>query len=240
MRSNPLLGGMVAVLLLLLAGCTAPAADPPPTSEVPVSMPDPAVLSGTGLGEIELDIPEGVQSLTTRVVCTEGLFNIGANVHMTQTPMGACHGMVEVDLPLSESSPMRVSISVFPESPFVAEFEFSTAELDIDPAIARDCEVLGVVLSGAYNADAGFTAGDLDGAAWQAEVDAAALPLEGMDPSPMIATQHDALVAWFASATTPGDFTTATTPEANEARNLVNQICTGNNSGLLLMGEYGG
>ena len=240
MRSTLRLAGLIAALSLLVAGCTtAPLDDATPAAE-PASMPDPAVLSGTGQGEMELDVPNGARSLTLRIVCTDGLFNIGANVHTTQTPMGACHGMVEADLPVSESSPMRVTINVHPESPFVVEFEFSADELDIDPAIARDCEVLSVALTGAYNADAGFKASDLDAAAWSAEVDAAALQLEGMDPSPMIATQYDALVAWFANASTPGAFTTTVTPEASVAQNLVNQICTGNNSGLLLVGEYGG
>lgn len=240
MRSTLRLAGIVAALSLFVTGCTAtPMDDATPTVEL-ASMPESSVLSGTGQGEIELDVPNGARSLILRIVCTEGLFNIGANVHMTQTPMGACHGMVEADLPVAELSPMRVTINVHPASPFVVEFEFSANELDIDPGIARDCEVLGVVLSGAFNADAGFIAGDLDAAAWSAAVDAAALPLEGMDPSPMIATQYDALVAWFANAGTPGELTTAATPEASAARNLVNQICTGNNSGLLLLGEYGG
>ena len=135
---------------------------------------------------------------------------------------------------------MRVSIDVFPASQYVVELEFSERDLEIDPAIADDCEVLGTVFSKTFNADAGFEAGDLDAAAWQSEVESASALLDAMHPSPAIGTQIEAVATWLAGASTPGDLTTNRSAAANAAFSLIGQICTGNNTGLLLIGEYGG
>lgn len=239
-RSNALLA-LSLVAVGLLAGCTAASPLEAPSTAPPVEFPDPVVMTGTDIAEFELEVPHGAQSLKVRIACAEGRFSIHANVDMIQTPDGGCGGLSRIALPVAQSSPMRLSVTVVPIGTlWVADFVFSEDALTSDPAIADDCEVLGVVISGVYNADAGFKAGDLDAAAWQAAIDAAAAPLDGMVPSPMIEPTIAGLKAWLADASTPGEATTARSPESFAAQEVASQVCTGNNSGLLLLMKYGG
>lgn len=231
--------GVALAVVAIIASCTAPPAPPSP-APTPVSMPDAVVLTDQGSGSASLEVPAGAHSLTVRVACDEGTVSVNANVDARQLPHGPCGGMYRWQLPLSKSPLMTVSIQVFPGSDFVAELQFSEAELSIDDAVAADCDLLGITLSAAFNADSGFHVGELDAAGWQSKVEEGLAALREMEPSPIISEQVDPLRAWFEEASVPGQLSEARSPEAIAAESIVHQICTDNHSGILLMGEYGG
>lgn len=224
---------LVLASVLLLAGCTA-APVPEPTSTA-LTMPAPVVVSGIGEQRTELAIPPGAQSLRVRLACTFGQFHVATN--SDASAHGTCGAGEILTLPLSEAANMRLAVYVDPAATVVAEFAFSTEPVDIDAALAADCEAVGEAESHLYNASAGFRAGDLDAAGWRDRMDEGAAVLEGMTPSPILAAQVETYLEW---ATTASDPMTAEGERPNDAAALISALCAANHTTIAVIAEYGG
>ena len=140
MRSGARVLALAGLVALTLVGCTAAPPEPEATPSV-ATMPEAQVLSGAGPQEVELDIPNGAETLSVRLACSDGRFSV-YTMNMGQDRSGSCGGMAVLTVSIGQASPMHVTIDVAPEATFVAQLQFSHEPIPVNTPLAHDCDAL--------------------------------------------------------------------------------------------------
>jgi hypothetical protein len=224
-------------LLLLLAGCTAPQHSPAASAK-PVSSA-PHVFSATGPSQQTVTVPPGAKSAEISITCgssDSGFVSVGVN-DQDQTRDGRCPLTMRFRMAVGHTIDLSIGFG-HGTGRSVTEVRFSAAPFVSDQKVADQCTGVSAAFSDMASAVNGYANGELDLAGWQKLMVSAGDKLKGVDDSGAVGTQLTALSDWYGgSELSP---THPSSDDANNASEIVNNLCLDNGTPLVISSQYGG
>jgi hypothetical protein len=121
---------------------------------------------------------------------------------------------------------------------YVGQVRFSAEPFVSDRRTTRQCAGLSGVFSDIASAQNGYPNGPLDLAGWQKLMGSARDKLAAVDGSGAVGTQLAALTDWYGrSNPAPAQGTSA---DANQAYEIVHNLCLDNGTPIAILSQYGG
>jgi len=237
----------LALVAVMLAGCSAPASGPARHTAVAVdtSTWKPVTVSGTGKTSQAVVVPKGARSLAIEVACSgTGMFSLSFSIDRYNSRYGGCGGAANYRVPVPASVGQRLDIQFFTyaEAPFAYTISFSTDRFIVDPRLSVACDGLTTIASDVMNADEGFRRSEVTADKWSKTIASAAMRLGELEPQTtgIIHSQIPLMIEALKTAgIAPGTFKDATTPYA-AAVEVSAGVCTNGGSEFSYLAKYGG
>jgi hypothetical protein len=244
MRKAPVPATIVPLLVALVAtGCSATSPRATPTATISFA---PVIFSGSLSGEQDVVVPEGAHSATITVVCNgQNDFSLSGAVNPDLAGVeGACgRGSVLYQLAVVAPRTLPLEIDLSQGGSFVVETRFSANYLPVDRELATQCSAMSVVESDVFNAEDGFTLGDVSADQWQQRVAAAAIALRPQlsdGPNILSSTLKALSSALTAPSIAPGALEGNGETKYWDSLTIISQVCQNNGDPLAISGEFGG
>ncbi len=209
------------VLVSALAGCSATAAVPTPSpSSTPITV----------TGSTTLTPPKGTRSADVTVTCTGS--RVGLTVGTEPEPrVISCASERTMTVPVGPT--LALNFDSASATSFTATVRFSPSTFRSDTTLTAQCAAATTAVSDILSADNGLVQGAITSSQAQTLTAQAAQALAGVSPSGVAGKELATLRAWLIANPT-AEPTTAPMPST------LGELCTENESPLLLTSSYGG